>query len=148
MSRKKWSYGGNGKFSWTRRQRLAIKLLSKSGCSLGEVAEQIGAKLFTLRRWYAAPEFQQAILDQSREDIRAALPAAKDMLLKKALEDGDKECLKLIFRIAGLVVDGPPAPAPEVEMENEMEAMSDEELLARARALQKMLDEDTGDGEL
>jgi hypothetical protein len=72
------------------------------------------------------------LVERTRDEIRRCLPAAKDMLLKKALEEGDKECLKMIISICGLLdprkdeAAGPPAQEQTL-------ALSDEELLERIR---------------
>jgi len=134
-----------GGHSRSRRQRQAIELLAtdETLTSLAALARQLGVRTVTVRRWCADPAFRAAIAERVREDLRVCLAAAKRVLLQKALVDGDRECLRLLLRMTGLVGDddAPRAPAtPEPSAPAGLEALSDDELLARARRLREWVE--------
>jgi len=134
-----WRRYSSGRRRWTVAQRRAIERLAGRSpeTSLDEIADAVGIKILTLRRWLADAEFRQAVNNRAREDIRACVPMAVRVLLKKALEDGDKECLKIILRIAGILdEETPPAPGAR----HPLESLSDEELLERAASVPALLD--------
>ena len=135
-----WQRYSSGRRRWTAAQRRAIERLAARSpeTALDEIAAAIGIKVLTLRRWLADADFRQAVNDRAREDIRACVPMAVRVLLKKALEDGDKECLKIILRIAG-ILDEETAPAPDVRQP--LELLSDDELMERAASVPALLEQ-------
>ena len=127
---------------WTPRQRRAITLLAQRGAEAPaeRIAAEVGVGPRRLARWRRDPAFQQAVCDSARDELRACLPAAKNVVIKKALEEGDKECLKLILRIAGVLGDEDAAAgAPPA---NGLAQLSDAELVARAKELSEMLNDE------
>ncbi len=138
-ARPNWQRYRSGHRRWTATQRRAIERLAARSpeTPLEEVAAAAGVKAVTLRRWLVNAEFRQAVNDRAREDIRACVPMAVRVLLKKALEDGDKECLKMVLRIAGLL-DEEAAPVPGVRQP--LELLSDDELMERAASVPALLE--------
>ena len=89
------------------------------------------------RRPRAADETDLEIINRMRAEIRSHLPAIKDVLLKRALEEGDKECLKIVIGICGLL---PPdrGPASGADDPCGVGSLSDDELSERIRRLRKL----------
>lgn len=112
-------------------QRAAIELLSNRDPkqSLEEIAHQAGVKPQTLVRWLGEEDFRRALVDRARDEIRSYLPIVKSVLVKKALINGDKECLKMVVGICGLLEPDKPSEA----VEKDVTMLSDEELLERIR---------------
>ncbi len=119
-----------------RRQRAAIDLLAQRSPKqpLSDIAQQVGVKPATLVRWLSDEAFQRAIVQRARDEIRSYLPALKNLLLKKALIEGDKECLKIVINICGLLETDKPADPPK----SETVSLSDEQLLERIRWFRKL----------
>ena len=112
-------------------QRAAIELLSNRNPKqpLDEIAHQAGVKPQTLVRWLGEEEFRRALVERARDEIRSYLPIVKNVLVKKALINGDKECLKMVVGICGLLEPDKPSEA----VEKDVTLLSDEELLERIR---------------
>ena len=97
-----------------------------------------------VRRTRAVAETDLEIINRMRAEIRSHLPAIKDMLIRKALEEGDKECLKIVIGICGLLpLDKGPAGADDTCGAG---SLSDDELSERIRRLRK-LNAETPDAE-
>ena len=113
------------------RQNIALRLLANRAPKepLAEIARQAHVSPETLTRWLGEADFQRAIAERCRDAIRGYLPLIKDVLLKKALEDGDKECLKMIVSICALLETERPLDKPK----SETASLSDQQLLDRIR---------------
>jgi len=123
----------------TPKQRQALRLLARRRRdeSLDDVAHRVGVRPRTLGRWLAEPAFREALLRRLRNEMSAWAAAARDVLLKRALEDGDKECLKIVLSLSGLWKKDaePDAHTPDGDG---LRALSDEALLARLARLEEL----------
>lgn len=121
------------------RRRKAVELLARRpyGKSLEDIAAELKVKPETLFGWLAEEEFRAAIVESVRNEIRSWLPVARDVLIRKALEDGDKECLKILINVAGLMEDDRPQREPLSEILNAVMSLSDDELERKARELRE-----------
>lgn len=120
------------------RRDAAITMLADGSLEepIGGVAEAVGVRPETVRKWLGEQDFRRAMINHIRDEIRTVLPRAKAVLLQKALEDGDKECLKMVIGICGLLEKEP--EAPDERDTNPLRLLSDEELerqLARLRRI-------------
>ena len=121
------------------RQRKALAHLAGRDAeeSLAQIARRVGVRLETLCAWLAEAEFHQALVERVRSEIRSWLPIARDVLLRRALVDGDRECLKLMLNFGGLLATETP-DARAASPRDELRALSDEELLERIARLREI----------
>lgn len=68
--------------------------------SWSEIAERVGVDRSTLLRWRKQPEFQRALTQHSRAQLRDYLPTAYQALVRK-LSTGDVPAIKLYLELTG-----------------------------------------------
>lgn len=92
---------------FSEKQLIAIALLSqpnKAGFSFEEIAEQSGISVRQLHRWRKQPEFKQAIVEQSLENVKEVLPNILKAHTKQA-EKGNIKAIELFYKLFGLLVE-------------------------------------------
>lgn len=82
--------------AWSNKRLKAIELLAQGGMTHSEVAEAIGISPRTLSTWKTKPDFVDAIINRSRELIRAELPSIYSQLKKKSIS-GSHQHIKILF---------------------------------------------------
>lgn len=92
---------------FSEKQIIAIGLLSqpnKAGFSFEDIAEQSGVSVRQLHRWRKLPEFKQAIVEQSLENVKDELP---DVLSahKKQAKKGNMKAIELFYKLFGLLIE-------------------------------------------
>jgi transposase-like protein len=92
---------------FNEKQIQAIGLLSmpnKGGLQFDEIAEQCGISVRQLHRWRKQPEFKQAIVEQSLENVKEVLPNVLKAHTKQA-ERGNIKAIELFYKLFGLLVE-------------------------------------------
>ncbi|WP_427036484.1 phBC6A51 family helix-turn-helix protein [Cytobacillus pseudoceanisediminis] len=92
---------------FNEKQIQAIGLLSmpnKGGLQFDEIAEQCGISVRQLHRWRKQPEFKQAIVEQSLENVKEVLPNVLKAHQKQA-ERGNIKAIELFYKLFGLLVE-------------------------------------------
>ncbi len=116
---------------YNRFQQAAIELLAHRSPKqpLSEIAQLAGVRTGTLARWLRDESFQRALMERCRAETRSLLPLLKNALIKKAMAEGEKECLNAALKICKMLE----AESKESAEGPESEALSDEQLLERIR---------------
>lgn len=124
---------------FSEKQLIAIALLSqpnKAGFSFEEIAKQAGISVRQLHRWRKNPEFKQAIVEQSLENVKEVLPNVLKAHQKQA-ERGNIKAIELFYKLFGLLVE-----KQEIEQNvNSSNAKNNEELAKELAELKSLIDE-------
>ena len=127
---------------FSEKQLIAIALLSqpnKAGFSFEEIAEQSGISVRQLHRWRKNPEFKQAIVEQSLENVKEVLPNVLKAHQKQA-ERGNVKAIELFYKLFGLLVE-----KQEIEQSVTNKDKDNDELAKELAELKTLLDEAKGD---
>jgi len=123
---------------FSEKQLIAIALLSqpnKAGFSFEEIAEQAGISVRQLHRWRKNPEFRQAVVEQSLENVKEALPNVLKAHQKQA-ERGNVKAIELFYKLFGLLVE-----KQEIEQTVTQKDKDNEELAKELSELKRLIDE-------
>lgn len=127
---------------FSEKQLIAIGLLSqpnKAGFSFEEIAEQSGISVRQLHRWRKQPEFKQAIVEQSLENVKEVLPNVLKAHQKQA-ERGNVKAIELFYKLFGLLVE-----RQEIEQTVSNKDMDNEALSKELAELKSLIDEARGE---
>ena len=127
---------------FSEKQLIAIALLSqpnKAGFSFEESAEQSGISVRQLHRWRKNPEFKQAIVEQSLENVKEVLPNVLKAHQKQA-ERGNVKAIELFYKLFGLLVE-----KQEIEQSVKNNDKDNDELAKELAELKTLLHEAKGD---
>lgn len=92
---------------FTEKQITAIGILAmpnRAGLSFDEVAEKSGIGIRQLHRWRKLPEFKQAIIEQSLNNVKEVLPNVLKAHQKQA-ESGNVKAIELFYKLFGLLIE-------------------------------------------
>lgn len=92
---------------FTEKQITAIGILAmpnRGGLSFEEVAEKSGIGIRQLHRWRKLPEFKQAIIEQSLNNVKEVLPNVLKAHQKQA-ESGNVKAIELFYKLFGLLIE-------------------------------------------
>lgn len=123
---------------FSEKQLVAIGLLSqpnKAGFSFEEIAEQSGISVRQLHRWRKDPNFKQAIVEQSLENVKEVLPNVLKAHQKKA-EAGNIKAIELFYKLFGLLVE-----KQEIEQTVSNKDKSNEDLAKDLDELKSLIDD-------
>lgn len=127
---------------FSEKQIIAIGLLSqpnKAGFSFEEIAEQAGVSVRQLHRWRKIPEFKQAIVEQSLENVKDELP---DVLSahKKQAKKGNIKAIELFYKLFGLLIE-----KQEIEQTVHNKDKDNAQLEDEIASLKSLIDEAKGE---
>ncbi|MFB5192025.1 phBC6A51 family helix-turn-helix protein [Alicyclobacillus fastidiosus] len=89
-------------------QKAAIVLLSTKPdhkMTYEQIAEELGISTVTLYQFRQRSEVHQALLNFNLARVIDRIPAVTEAMVKKSVDRGDPLAAKLIFQIAGLLVE-------------------------------------------
>lgn len=81
---------------WTSQQLEAIELLASGDLNMTEIYTKLNICHDTLWRWRKNPQFMDAVIAKSREDLKNYLPEVYGKLKEKAKE-GDWHHIKIML---------------------------------------------------
>lgn len=128
---------------FSEKQLIAIGLLSqpnKAGFSFEEIAEKAGISVRQLHRWRSNPEFKQAVVEQSLENVKEVIPNVLKAHVKRA-ESGNVKAIELFYKLFGLLVE-----KQEIEQNVKTEQKDNADLAKELEELKSLIDE-AKDGE-
>lgn len=81
-----------------------LSLPNKGGLQFEEIADKCGISVRQLHRWRKQPEFKQAVVEQSLENVKEELPN----VIKShydATQSGNVKAIELFYKLFGLLID-------------------------------------------
>ena len=81
-----------------------LSLPNKGGMQFEEIADKCGISVRQLHRWRKQPEFKQAVVEQSLENVKEELPN----VIKShydATQSGNVKAIELFYKLFGLLID-------------------------------------------
>lgn len=124
------------------KQVQAIGFLSmpaKGGLQFDEIAERCGISVRQLHRWRKNPDFKQAVIEQSLENVKEELP---DVLKahKKQATKGNVKAIELFYKLFGLLVE-----RQEIEQTVSNKEMDNDSLQRELDDLKNLIDDTQGE---
>ncbi|WP_163530848.1 phBC6A51 family helix-turn-helix protein [Halobacillus ihumii] len=92
-------------FKETQIQAIGyLSMPKKAGMSFDEIAEACGVSVRQLHRWRQKPEFKQAIVEQSLNNVKDEIPDVLSAHKKQAAK-GNVKAIELFYKLFGLLVE-------------------------------------------
>ena len=113
---------------FSEKQITAIGVLAqpnKAGMDFDEVAEFCGIGVRQLHRWRKKPEFKQAIVEQSLNNVKDEIPNVLSAHRRQA-EKGNVKAIELFYKLFGLLVERQEIESTVTNKDKDNESLSSE----------------------
>ncbi|GEK57104.1 hypothetical protein CHL76_02125 [Marinococcus halophilus] len=127
-------------FKETQVQAIGyLSMPNKAGMSFDDIAERCGVSVRQLHRWRTEPEFKQAIVEQSLNNVKDEIPDVLSAHKKQATK-GNVKAIELFYKLFGLLVE-----KQEIEQNVSNKDKDNEDIDKEINELRNLIDESKGD---